>query len=100
LPSGNWTNIRLLEGEGIKVRRPDVVDFAFRYRCPDWSSRGFCVACPRDVFLIIGDEIIETPTCWRSRYFEADAYRSLFKEYFLKGAKLLFGQTAASIARA
>ena len=37
--------------------------------------------------MIVGDEIIETPTCWRSRYFEADAYRSLFKEYFLNGAR-------------
>ena len=25
--------------------------------------------------------------CWRSRYFEGDAYRSLFKEYFRAGAR-------------
>jgi glycine amidinotransferase len=37
--------------------------------------------------LIIGDEIIETHTAWRSRYFELNAYRSLFKEYFTKGAR-------------
>jgi glycine amidinotransferase len=79
--------IHLLESEGIRVRRPDVHDFARHYRSPHWCSRGFSVACPRDVFMIVGDEIIETPTCWRSRYFEADAYRSLFKEYFLKGAR-------------
>jgi glycine amidinotransferase len=79
--------IRLLEGEGIRVRRPVAVDFTRRYRTPHWSSRGFCVACPRDVFMVVGDEIIETPSCWRSRYFEADAYRSLFKEYFGKGAR-------------
>src|SRR5262245_10090186 len=79
--------IHLLESEGIKVRRPDIVDFGQPYHLPHWSSRGFCTACPRDIFLIIGDEIIETPTCWRSRYFEAGAYRSLFKEYFLEGAR-------------
>jgi glycine amidinotransferase len=79
--------IHLLEEEGIRVRRPDSVDFSRRYRLPQWSARGFSVACPRDVFLIVGDEIIETPTCWRSRYFEAAAYRSLFKEYFAKGAR-------------
>jgi glycine amidinotransferase len=79
--------IHLLESEGIRVRRPDVHDFARHYRSPHWCSRGFSVACPRDVFMIVGDEIIETPTCWRSRYFEADAYRSLFKEYFSKGAR-------------
>ena len=36
---------------------------------------------------MIGDEIIESPMCWRSRYFEGDAYRSLFKEYFRGGAR-------------
>jgi len=39
---------------------------------------------------VVGDEIIEiieTPMCWRSRYFESDAYRTLFKEYFAQGAR-------------
>jgi glycine amidinotransferase len=79
--------IHILESEGIVVQRPDQVDFERKYHSPHWSSRGFSTACPRDAFLVIGDEIIETPTCWRSRYFEARAYRSLFKEYFLKGAR-------------
>jgi glycine amidinotransferase len=79
--------IRLLEAEGVTVRRPDAIDFTRRYRTPHWASRGFCIACPRDPFMIVGDEIIETPACWRSRYFEADAYRPLFKEYFARGAR-------------
>jgi glycine amidinotransferase len=79
--------IHILEAEGVKVRRPDKVDFHRRYRTPSWSSRGFCTACPRDIFLVVGNEIIETPTCWRSRFFEPYAYRRLFKEYFLKGAR-------------
>ena len=79
--------IHILESEGINVRRPDIVDFVQPYRSPYWSSRGFSTACPRDIFLIIGNEIIETPTCWRSRYFEVGAYRFLLKEYFLKGAR-------------
>jgi glycine amidinotransferase len=37
--------------------------------------------------LVVGDEIIETPTCWRPRHFEGDAYRKLFKEYFVGGAR-------------
>ena len=42
--------------------------------------------CPRDGFLIVGDEIIETPMAWRSRYFEGHAFRKLFKDYFARGA--------------
>ncbi len=79
--------IKILAGEGVKIRRPDSVDFSKKFRAPRWSSRGFCVACPRDPYLVIGDEIIESPMCWRSRYFEGDAYRSLFKEYFRAGAR-------------
>ena len=79
--------IRLLEGEGIVVRRPDAIDGRRRFRTLLWSSTGFCTACPRDNFLIAGDEIIETPVCWRSRQFEGDAYRALFKEYFRAGAR-------------
>ncbi len=79
--------IHILEGEGVAVRRPDAQDFHAKYRTPLWTSRGFCVACPRDLFLVVGNEIIETPSCWRSRFFEPYAYRRLFKEYFLGGAK-------------
>ena len=42
---------------------------------------------PRDILLVIGDEIIECPMAWRSRFFEYRAYRSLMKEYFASGAK-------------
>jgi glycine amidinotransferase len=79
--------IRILQAEGVTVRRPDIIDFSRHYRSPRWSSRGFCVACPRDPYLVVGDEIIEAPSCWRSRYFEAEAYRPLFKEYFAQGAR-------------
>lgn len=79
--------ISLLEGEGVVVRRPDPMPFSRHYKTANWSSRGFTVACPRDGFMVVGDEIIETPMCWRSRHFEGDAYRSLFKQYFREGAR-------------
>ena len=79
--------IRILEGEGVRVRRPDIVDFRRSFKTPHWSARGFTTACPRDGVLIVGDEIIETPMPWRTRHFEMQAYRSLFKEYFGAGAR-------------
>ena len=42
---------------------------------------------PRDILIVIGNEIIEAPMALRSRFFEYRAYRSLCKEYFKKGAK-------------
>jgi glycine amidinotransferase len=79
--------IRLLEGEGVIVRRPDVVDFAVPCATPSWQSKGFCIASPRDGLIVIGDEIIEVPMAWRSRHFEMRAYRRLLREYFERGAR-------------
>ena len=44
-------------------------------------------AMPRDILIVVGDEIIEAPMAWRSRFFEYRAYRPLLKEYFRRGAK-------------
>src|SRR5688572_22368486 len=79
--------IGLLHAEGVTVRRPDFIDFRKKYLTLDWSSTGFCTASPRDILLVIGNEIIEANMTWRSRYFEVYAYRKLLKEYFEKGAK-------------
>lgn len=48
---------------------------------------GMYAAMPRDILLVVGNEIIEAPMAWRSRFFEYRAYRPLIKEYFRKGAK-------------
>jgi glycine amidinotransferase len=80
--------IHILEAEGVRVRQVDRSNFSAAFATPEWQvSSGFCAANPRDPFLVIGNEIIETPMADRSRYFESWAYRSLFKEYFHAGAK-------------
>jgi len=79
--------IHILRAEGVIVRRPELMNFGHRVATPHWKSTGFCIACPRDGFLVVGDEIIETPMSWRSRHFEPLAYRALFQEYFQGGAR-------------
>ena len=80
--------IHILEAEGVIVRQLDSVDYATPFASPDWqTSNGFGATNPRDPFMIIGNEILETPMAARSRYFEARAYRRLFLEYFNAGAK-------------
>ncbi|MFD9858851.1 amidinotransferase [Streptomyces alboflavus] len=79
--------VALLQSVGVTVRRPEAVDHSRRFETPDWSSHGFCHACPRDSMLVIGDEIIETPMAWPCRYFETHSYRPILKEYFRRGAR-------------
>jgi glycine amidinotransferase len=80
--------VHILEAEGVTVRRPTPYDFSTPYSTPDFQIKSGCYALmPRDVLLVIGNQIIEAPMGWRSRYHENHAYKSLCKEYFRKGAR-------------
>jgi len=78
----------ILERQGITVRRPEPADQAYEVKTPDFTcAMGHAQACPRDVLLVVGDEIIEAPMSHRCRYFEYRAYRPLIQEYFRRGAR-------------
>jgi glycine amidinotransferase/scyllo-inosamine-4-phosphate amidinotransferase 1 len=62
---------------GIKVRRPEITDHSKWFSTPNWKSNGFYNYCPRDVMLVIGNNIIETPMALRCRFFETDAYKTI-----------------------
>lgn len=79
--------VRILEGEGVIVRRPQPMNHQQSFGAPGWSSTGLYNAMPRDVLLVIGNDVIECPLAWRSRYCEVFGYRALLKEYFQAGAR-------------
>lgn len=80
--------IKILEGEGVKVRRPDAINYSRPYATMNWQVKGgMYAAMPRDFLLVVGNKLIESPLSWRSRHYENDAYRGLLKEYFLQGAE-------------
>lgn len=75
----------VLKGEGVVVRRPEARDGDFDrpVETPDFRSESqLYAAMPRDVLIVFGNEILEAPMAWRSRYFEFRPYRKLVKEYF------------------
>src|SRR5207248_2849735 len=95
VPPGNWDDIEAMIGSGgvpypdelieganrcldelleilkhasVKVTRPEPMAFDHCYSTPSWNVRtGFCAANPRDVFLVVGDEMIEAPMPDRGR---------------------------------
>ncbi|XP_064647679.1 glycine amidinotransferase, mitochondrial-like isoform X2 [Lineus longissimus] len=79
--------VHILEQEGVKVRRPDLVDHGKTFETPDFKASGMYCAMPRDILMVVGNEIIEAPMAWRSRFFEYRGYRTLMKEYFRGGAQ-------------
>jgi glycine amidinotransferase len=79
---------KVLEGEGVKVTRPDPVDYATTmFQTPHFASTGFFNADVRDVLLVVGDEIIEAPMALPPRYFEHAKYHSLLQQYFERGCR-------------
>lgn len=73
----------LLEKRGIRVDRPTPLDFSQTVRTPDWEQElMFGCMPPRDVMLVIGNEILETTMSYRSRWFEYLCYRPLLEQFF------------------
>src|SRR5436190_5347806 len=57
----------ILESFGVKVRRPETWPHEAKFSTINWESHGYYNYCPRDVMMVVGDQIIETPNVIRSR---------------------------------
>ncbi len=72
-----------LEKRGVKVDRPEPLDFSQKVSTPDWEQDSmFGVMPPRDLLLTVGNEIVEATMSCRSRWFEFLAYRPLLQQFF------------------
>lgn len=77
----------ILESRGIKVHRPSHVTNT-EIKTPYWSTPGTRIPLtPRDLFLILGNTIIETAMCEQERFFEPFCYREIILDKFRQGAK-------------
>lgn len=75
---------------GIKVYRPKVYDLTRMYSSPyGWSSTGNDVYNIRDLHLIVGNNVIESSSPIKSRYFEATALYNVWYTYFESGFRWL-----------
>ena len=76
-----------LEDLDVKVRRPEIWPHDKTFSTIHWESQGYYNYCPRDIFLVVGDQIIETPNVIRSRQQEYFSYRDMLLEYMKSGAR-------------
>jgi N-dimethylarginine dimethylaminohydrolase len=79
--------VAVLTAQGVTVKRPESWPHEARFSTIHWESQGFYNYCPRDILLVIGDQIIETPNVIRSRAQESFSYRSLMIDYLKSGAR-------------
>ena len=77
-----------LKDFGAKVHRPKVHDISKIYSSPFWSSSGNNIYNVRDLNLVVGNSVIESPSHNISRYFETTAlYEIWYENYFENGFK-------------
>jgi glycine amidinotransferase len=76
-----------LRKEGIVVHRPLPINEVKPFATPHFSSHTTPADNPRDQVLIWGDRILETAPLLRTRYFENDLFKPLFKAYFRNGSR-------------
>ena len=73
----------LLESRGVRVDRPEPLQWNQAVMTPDFST-GSSFGCmpPRDVLLTVGKEILSAPMSFRCRFWEYLAYHSLMQKCF------------------
>jgi len=74
-----------LEKLGIIVHRPTPMNPEKMITTPDWTSDQLFNYCPRDLILVLGNKILETPSCDRPRFFETFSYRDILLQAMESG---------------
>lgn len=81
------TFVKLLESLDVTVKRPKVPKTLYKVKTPCWSSTIHPALNVRDMCMIVGDTIIESPPTVRYRWFENQLMSHLFLDYFKSGAR-------------
>jgi len=76
---------------GAKIYRPDSTDINKLYTTPYWSAAGNNCYNMRDLHLVVGNTVIESPSHERHRYFEATGVYDIWYEYFKEGFRWIAG---------
>ena len=76
---------KTLQDLDVIVHRPDTRFAKKEFLSPTWKGKNWHYHCPRDLTLVIGKNIIETPSPIWNRQFETWGYRDIFFKLFSEG---------------
>ena len=76
---------KLLESRGITVHRPDVLDKITPFTTPSFRSEMSSASNVRDLTLVYGNKLIETPTFVRNRYYENTLLHNVYSRAWDRG---------------
>ena len=72
----------VLRSFGVKVYRPNISRITQPFSTPYFSAAGNFVYDMRDLYLVVGNKVIESPSQEKHRYFEATGLYDIWYEYF------------------
>ena len=76
---------KTLEGLGVTVHRPDVLDKIVPFTTPSFKSELSSASNVRDLTLVYGNKLIETPTFVRNRYYENTLLHNVYSRAWDRG---------------
>jgi glycine amidinotransferase len=76
---------KTLEGLGVTVHRPDVLDKIVPFTTPSFKSELSSASNVRDLTLVYGNKLIETPTFVRNRYYENTLLHDVYSKAWDRG---------------
>jgi N-dimethylarginine dimethylaminohydrolase len=79
--------IDTFEKLGVTVRRPEVWDHSQLHSTPDWTTDGQYNYCPRDLFVAVGQTLIEAPMTLRARQQETLSFKNILLDYMRSGSR-------------
>lgn len=81
----------VLKGFGVKVHRPKAYDLSQMYSSPYWTSTSNNIYNTRDLNLVVGNSVIESPSYLISRYYETTALYPIWYDYLKQGFRWIAG---------
>ncbi len=76
---------------GAIVHRPENFNLNEVYSSPDWNSTSNNIYNTRDLNLIVGNKVIESPSHQKNRFYETTALYPILYEYFKAGFQWIAG---------
>ena len=76
---------------GVKVLRPTAIDQHEMYGTPFWKSNSNNAYNARDLNLVVGNNVVESPSYLASRYYETTAFYPIWYRYFENGFRWIAG---------
>ena len=74
----------VIRSYGAKVFRPDSAGVNKLFSTGDWCSTGINIYNARDLHLVVGNTLIESPSHMKHRYFEPHTMKKLFYDEYMK----------------